>query len=219
MQEPDELVTTAAYQPEPSTAAEARRFVRETLRSWGVPGPAARAADLIDDVVLLTSELVTNAVVHAGTEVQVTCRMTSTAVKVAVRTGTRPVLSASPPSGRRSGGRTSGRACCCRRRSPPRGGDLRPHVEGGLVKIAFADRPAGEIVTSDAPAAVALPVAGNGIPSSPADLLALCEAPDAELDDLLYDGMAAIEAARPPPAGPRQARLRRAARARGRDRA
>src|SRR5580700_4088842 len=65
VQEPDELVTTAAYQPEPSTAAEARRFVRETLRSWGVPGPAARAADLIDDVVLLTSELVTNAVVHA----------------------------------------------------------------------------------------------------------------------------------------------------------
>ena len=109
MQESDELVTTAAYEPEPSTAAEARRFVRETLRSWGVPGPAARASDLIDDVVLLTSELVTNAVVHAGTEVQVTCRMTSSAVEVAVRDrhparalGVPPRV-ADDPAGRTSG--------------------------------------------------------------------------------------------------------------------
>ena len=195
MQEPDELVTTAAYQPEPSTAAEARRFVRETLRSWGVPGPAARAADLIDDVVLLTSELVTNAVVHAGTEVQVTCRMTSTAVEVAVRDRhpARAVGLPAQPAGDPAG-RTSGRGLLLPSALATTWGVTYARTSKAVwFKIAFADRPAGEIVTSDAPAAVALPMAGNGIPSSPADLLALCEAPDAELDDLLYDGMAAID--------------------------
>jgi anti-sigma regulatory factor (Ser/Thr protein kinase) len=161
----DDLVATATYQPEPTAAAEARRFVRDTLRSWDltgypcgvrredmrdgpgapdgrhgtgpsgvrhVPGPtdvrvvpsprdevaardvrdvrgsrdeakprdvrerpspedgrgardapgardrdgASGALDaLVDDAVLLTSELVTNAVLHAGTPVQVTCRL------------------------------------------------------------------------------------------------------------------------------------------------
>lgn len=188
----DDLVATATYLPEPTAAAEARRFVRDTLRSWDltgyprdpsapgardvpgapevwdvpsasdlpaavgasgvryrpgagdaqtvpspryevatrdvreVPGPGSRAAArdvrevpgtrdragardvrevpgardeagardaregrgpqdeaaasgameaLVDDAVLLTSELVTNAVLHAGTPVQVTCRL------------------------------------------------------------------------------------------------------------------------------------------------
>jgi anti-sigma regulatory factor (Ser/Thr protein kinase) len=68
----DELVAAAAYQPVPAAAAAARRFVRDTLRAWdlaGGPDP------LVDDAVLLTSELVTNAVLHAGTSVQVTCRL------------------------------------------------------------------------------------------------------------------------------------------------
>lgn len=80
----DDLVATAAYQPVPAAAAAARRFVRDTLRSWelaGEPdGPGERAEwtqrdALVDDAVLLTSELVTNAVLHAGTPVQVTCRL------------------------------------------------------------------------------------------------------------------------------------------------
>jgi anti-sigma regulatory factor (Ser/Thr protein kinase) len=161
----DDLVATATYQPELTAAAAARRFVRDTLRSWDltgypgglrredmrdgpgapdgrpgtgasgvryVPGPtdvrvvpsprdevaardvrevrgsreeakprdvrerpspedgrgargapgardragASGALDaLVDDAVLLTSELVTNAVLHAGTPVQVTCRL------------------------------------------------------------------------------------------------------------------------------------------------
>src|ERR1700678_1417127 len=84
VQEPDERVATATYAPEPAAAAQARRFVRETLRTWGVPEPAEGAPSLIDDAVLLTSELVTNAVVHAGTQVQVTCRINGKAVEVAV---------------------------------------------------------------------------------------------------------------------------------------
>jgi serine phosphatase RsbU (regulator of sigma subunit)/anti-sigma regulatory factor (Ser/Thr protein kinase) len=84
VQEPDDRVASATYAPEPAAAAQARRFVRETLRSWSVPGTAQKAAGLIDDAVLLTSELVTNAVVHAGTQVQVTCRLHGQAVEVAV---------------------------------------------------------------------------------------------------------------------------------------
>ena len=80
----DDLVATAAYQPVPAAAAAARRFVRDTLRSWELAGEHAGPGEpvewtqrdaLVDDAVLLTSELVTNAVLHAGTPVQVTCRL------------------------------------------------------------------------------------------------------------------------------------------------
>ena len=80
-----DLVASAAYQPEPAAAAAARRFVRQTLHSWDI---AARACDpdrVVDDAVLLTSELVTNAVVHAGTALDVTCRLISGELEVAVR--------------------------------------------------------------------------------------------------------------------------------------
>src|SRR5580704_8438024 len=80
----DDLVATAAYQPEPAAAAAARRFVRDTLRTWQVVGRSASQDELVDDAVLLTSELVTNAVVHAGTPVQVTCRLAHGAVEVVV---------------------------------------------------------------------------------------------------------------------------------------
>jgi serine phosphatase RsbU (regulator of sigma subunit)/anti-sigma regulatory factor (Ser/Thr protein kinase) len=69
--EHEDLVATAAFQPEPAAVAAARRFVRETLNSWQLPG----RDDLVSDAVLLTSELVTNAVVHAGTDIQVACRL------------------------------------------------------------------------------------------------------------------------------------------------
>jgi GAF domain-containing protein/anti-sigma regulatory factor (Ser/Thr protein kinase) len=80
----DDLVATAAYQPEPAAAAAARRFVGDTLRTWQVAGQSASQDELVDDAVLLTSELVTNAVVHAGTPVQVTCRLADGAVEVVV---------------------------------------------------------------------------------------------------------------------------------------
>ncbi len=195
VQEPDELVTTAAYEPEPSTAAEARRFVRETFRSWGVPGSAAQASDLIDDVVLLTSELVTNAVVHAGTQVQVTCRMTGTAVEVAVRDRhpSRPLGVPAYPADDLAG-RTSGRGLLLPSALATAWGVTYARTAKAVwFRIAFADRPADEILASDAPAAVALSVGGNGAPSSPADLLALAEEPAAGPDDLLYDGVVTFD--------------------------
>ncbi|MEO3849205.1 ATP-binding SpoIIE family protein phosphatase [Streptomyces sp. B8F3] len=60
----DVALTLAAGMP---AAAAARRFVRELL--------AGRAGPEADDAELLTSELVTNAVVHAGTDVRVRCRL------------------------------------------------------------------------------------------------------------------------------------------------
>ncbi|NSC21680.1 SpoIIE family protein phosphatase [Streptomyces albus subsp. chlorinus] len=49
-------------------AGAARGFARAALDEWGTAGPAA------EDAVLLISELVTNAVVHAGTAVELECR-------------------------------------------------------------------------------------------------------------------------------------------------
>jgi anti-sigma regulatory factor (Ser/Thr protein kinase) len=102
LEQRDDLVATAAYQPEPTAPAAARRFVRDTLRSWELTGQEGlnALAALVDDAVLLTSELVTNAVLHAGTPVQVTCRLLvdacvdggpGSAVEIAVLDG-RPAL-------------------------------------------------------------------------------------------------------------------------------
>ena len=56
----------ATFEPVGRSVATARGFVRDTLQGWGL-------ADIVDDAVVLTSELVTNAVVHAGTAAEVLC--------------------------------------------------------------------------------------------------------------------------------------------------
>jgi len=67
----------ASFEPVGRSVAIARAFVRDTLHGWGF-------ADVVDDAVVLTSELVTNAVVHAGTAADVTCLRYETAVRVEV---------------------------------------------------------------------------------------------------------------------------------------
>jgi DNA-binding NarL/FixJ family response regulator len=62
---------------DPRSAGDARRFVAGTLEPWQL-GP------LVDTVTLLTSELVTNAVVHASSEVDVVVRLTGTVARVEV---------------------------------------------------------------------------------------------------------------------------------------
>jgi anti-sigma regulatory factor (Ser/Thr protein kinase) len=106
----DALVATAAYQPEPTAAAAARRFVRDTLQSWLTSDTAADGHGLVDDAVLLTSELVTNAVVHAGTAVEVTCRLADGGVEVVVSDGHPARLVPEPPENEHiPAERTSGR--------------------------------------------------------------------------------------------------------------
>ncbi len=110
-----DLVASAAYLPEPAAVAAARKFVRDTLCSWLDAGPSAAAdaaADggLVNDAVLLTSELVTNAVVHAGTQVQVTCKLAAGAVEVVVR-DSHParMVPGPPPDDTAAAERTGGR--------------------------------------------------------------------------------------------------------------
>ncbi len=59
------LVTSLQLPPDNAAAARARRFVSDTMRSWGCD-------DAIPDAELLVSELVTNAVLHARSATRVT---------------------------------------------------------------------------------------------------------------------------------------------------
>jgi serine phosphatase RsbU (regulator of sigma subunit)/anti-sigma regulatory factor (Ser/Thr protein kinase) len=101
----EDLVAAAAFEPEPTAAAAARRFIRETLNSWQLSG----RDDLVADAVLLTSELVTNAVVHAGTSVQLTCRFDGATVEVSVLDGHPARRIPDPPSGAAEAGRPNSR--------------------------------------------------------------------------------------------------------------
>ncbi|MFI6374898.1 SpoIIE family protein phosphatase [Streptomyces sp. NPDC050546] len=58
----------------------ARALVRSALAEWtrlGLPGTEHLTDRLADDATLVVSELVTNAVVHAGTDVELECRLES----------------------------------------------------------------------------------------------------------------------------------------------
>ncbi|MFF5425463.1 MULTISPECIES: SpoIIE family protein phosphatase [unclassified Streptomyces] len=68
---------TATFEPVGRSVAAARAFVRDTLQGWGHP-------ELVDDAVVLTSELVTNAVVHAGTAAEVLCLRSEDSIRVEV---------------------------------------------------------------------------------------------------------------------------------------
>jgi anti-sigma regulatory factor (Ser/Thr protein kinase) len=68
-------------QARPSAPAEARVAVRGVLVGWGLP-------ELCDTAMLLCSELVTNAVRHAGTTVRISLdRLPDRTVRVAVMDG------------------------------------------------------------------------------------------------------------------------------------
>jgi serine phosphatase RsbU (regulator of sigma subunit)/anti-sigma regulatory factor (Ser/Thr protein kinase) len=103
--EHEDLVATAAFPPEPQAVAAARRFVRETLNSWQLPS----CDDLVSDAVLLTSELVTNAVVHAGTSIQVACALHRAEVEVSVLDRHPARMIPEPPNGSSRSDRPSGR--------------------------------------------------------------------------------------------------------------
>ncbi|KOG32172.1 MULTISPECIES: SpoIIE family protein phosphatase [Streptomyces] len=68
---------TASFEPVGRSVAAARAFVRDTLQGWGHP-------ELVDDAVVLTSELVTNAVIHAGTAADVLCLRSDDSIRVEV---------------------------------------------------------------------------------------------------------------------------------------
>jgi anti-sigma regulatory factor (Ser/Thr protein kinase) len=78
----------ATFPADAASAPAARRFVRHALAEW-------QAADAAH-VELLTCEIVTNALVHAGTDIEVACRVEDGGVRVEVSDGSR--LRLTPPT-------------------------------------------------------------------------------------------------------------------------
>jgi DNA-binding NarL/FixJ family response regulator len=77
----EQLLSEASqhFEQDTQSARAARRFVSQILTGWDDDG-----GDLTDTVTLLVSELVTNAVVHAGSDVEVSVRLTPTAARIEV---------------------------------------------------------------------------------------------------------------------------------------
>jgi hypothetical protein len=73
----DPLQVRRSFGRDAGTPAAVRRFVTTTLRDW-------TADDHVDDVVLVADELVTNALVHACSDVDVTLTYDSGSIRVAV---------------------------------------------------------------------------------------------------------------------------------------
>jgi anti-sigma regulatory factor (Ser/Thr protein kinase) len=63
----------------PSSVAVARRFIRARAADWSLPEPAG------DQLVLIGSELVTNAVLHARTELTLTLELRGDRVRISVK--------------------------------------------------------------------------------------------------------------------------------------
>ena len=82
----------AHFQPELASPAAARAFVRSELEQQAVPEPPLETA------ILLTSELVSNALLHARTPVDLLLVMASSGVRVEVHDGNRrqPAAATSP---------------------------------------------------------------------------------------------------------------------------
>ena len=71
-------VASTALPAHPASSRAARAFVAEHLRLWGLD-PAA-----IDDATLLVSELVTNAILHGRSPIDLLVRKVKTSVRVEV---------------------------------------------------------------------------------------------------------------------------------------
>lgn len=66
--------------PSPANIAVARRWAGERIAEWGDP-------DVVDRLQLVVSELVTNAVVHAGTGCELTLRVVGPVLTIEVTDG------------------------------------------------------------------------------------------------------------------------------------
>jgi anti-sigma regulatory factor (Ser/Thr protein kinase) len=69
--------------PDPVAASQARAFVTTTISRWGLAG-AEGPQPMLDTAELLTSELVTNGVLHAGTPLGICVRLADATLTVEV---------------------------------------------------------------------------------------------------------------------------------------
>ncbi|MEU2059959.1 SpoIIE family protein phosphatase [Streptomyces sp. NPDC013455] len=149
----------ASFEPVGRSVATARSFVRDTLQGWGF-------ADIVDDAVVLTSELVTNAVVHAGTHADVLCLRTEDGVRVEVsdRYPERevPLLSSATAIG--SPDREGGRGLqLCAALAARWGVDYTPTHKNVWFQLNLPERPVGTRAAGPALPADLLPLADGRI--------------------------------------------------------
>ena len=140
----------ATFEPVGRSVAAARAFVRDTLQGWG-------CADIVDDAVVLTSELVTNAVVHAGTAADVLCLRNDDGVRISVadRYPSGRFRSRTPASRRPPGPRGRPRTAAVRRAGLPLGRRVHRRTKTRLVparppRAPGRTRPAGPALPVDA---------------------------------------------------------------------
>lgn len=86
---PPYLRDEACLAPTPSAPAAARRFVSELCEYWQLALPGE---DVTERAVLVANELVTNAVVHARTEVRLRVELRGDRLHIAVRDGSPRLL-------------------------------------------------------------------------------------------------------------------------------
>lgn len=91
-------VAVASFPAVPQSVTAARRFVHSALEDLA-------DGEVVEVAVLLTSEVVTNAVVHADSAVEVTLRRSAGALQVAVRDQCPRLPVLSPPVGLQESGR------------------------------------------------------------------------------------------------------------------
>ena len=72
--------------PHAMSVRTARQFVRRASHKWSL------YPDLADDALVVMTELVTNALVHAGTDVEIRLQLTPRSLNLAVRDGVRGEL-------------------------------------------------------------------------------------------------------------------------------
>ncbi|WP_327318256.1 SpoIIE family protein phosphatase [Streptomyces sp. NBC_01235] len=146
----------ASFEPVGRSVATARAFVRDTLQGWGF-------ADIVDDAVVLTSELVTNAVVHAGTHAEVLCLRSDDGVRIEVadRYPEREIPLQGSPATMGSPDREGGRGLqLCAAIAGRWGVDYTPTHKQVWFQLDLPDRPVGTRTAG---------------PSLPADLLPLAD--------------------------------------------
>lgn len=75
----DGRAAVSEHEPGAAAGRQIRRSLRALLSGWEI------AADVIDDALLVTEELVANVVDHAPTRFQIVVRLTGHVLRVAVR--------------------------------------------------------------------------------------------------------------------------------------
>lgn len=146
----------ASFEPVGRSVASARAFVRDTLQGWGF-------TSIADDAVVLTSELVTNAVIHTSTWADLLCLRCDDGVRIEVtdRYPEREVPLRSPATHPGVPDRESGRGLqLCAALARRWGVDYTPDHKTVWFQLDFPESPVGARFAGPALPSELLPVAG-----------------------------------------------------------